>query len=165
MGALGVRDTAWNNVLDLVLEPRRHRRRTGERHRPSEEHRGLSRRRVGGGGGAARCPDAQGAGRRRAFSGRTARVFYVGEITPEQAAELVNLLEVAAAQSRPAHEADDLRAIIRYNRIPSEKAAEFWERAFELTNEYSQIRREGDMSYAFVACLYPTVCPRLPDPN
>lgn len=97
------------------------------------------------------------------FYGRTARVFYVGEITPEQAAGLPNLLEVAAARSRPAHESDQLRAIIRYNRIPSEQAAAFWERVFELTHEFTDLPRQGETSYAFVAALFPTERPHLPD--
>src|ERR1700683_3419488 len=40
------------------------------------------------------------------FYGRTARIFYVGAIRPEQARILANHLSVAAAESGPAHEAD-----------------------------------------------------------
>src|ERR1700685_566036 len=43
------------------------------------------------------------------FYGRTARIFYAGVIRPEQARILTNYLSVAAAESAPAHEADDLR--------------------------------------------------------
>jgi len=57
------------------------------------------------------------------FYGRTARIFYVGVIRPEQARMLTNNLSVAAAESEPAHQADDLRAIIRHARIPRELAA------------------------------------------
>jgi hypothetical protein len=39
-----------------------------------------------------------------------------------------NNLSVAAAESVPAHNADQLRAIIRHARIPREHAAEFWDR-------------------------------------
>lgn len=96
--------------------------------------------------------------------GRTARIFYIGAITPEQAAQLPNLLEVAASQSRRAHEEDKLRAILRYNRIPAERATEFWERVFELANEYNDLPREGDTDFGFVAGLYPTKPrPRLPE--
>lgn len=97
------------------------------------------------------------------FYGRTARIFYVGEIEPEQAAGLTNLLYVAAKDSTPAHEADELRALIRRARIPRERAAEFWERVFELTNEFSRLPRSGDTTYSFVAGLYPTDYPTLPD--
>jgi DNA-binding transcriptional ArsR family regulator len=96
--------------------------------------------------------------------GRTARIFYVGTITPEQAAQLPNLLEIAAAQSRKAHDDDKLRAIIRYNRIAPGKAREFWKRVFELAAEYDALPREGDTDYGFIAGLYPTKPrPRLPE--
>lgn len=97
------------------------------------------------------------------FYGRTARIFYVGEIDPEQAAGLTNILGVAAADSRAAHEDDSLRAILRRARISRERAAEFWDRVFELTHEFGQIPRSGDTVYAFVAGLYPTDYPTLPD--
>jgi DNA-binding transcriptional ArsR family regulator len=96
------------------------------------------------------------------FYGRTARTFYVGAIQPEQVAELTNLLTVAAAESNPAHEADDLRAILRHARIPRERAAEFWERVFALTNEFTQLPRSGETVYGFVAGLYPAEHPTLP---
>src|ERR1019366_4238141 len=68
------------------------------------------------------------------FYGRTARIFYVGAIRPEQARVLSNYLAVAAAESAPAHDADDLRAILRHARIP----------------------------HGFAAGLYPTEYPTLP---
>jgi DNA-binding transcriptional ArsR family regulator len=97
------------------------------------------------------------------FYGRTARIFYVGRIEPEQVSEMDNYLVEAAAESGPAHEADTLRAIMRHARIPRERAAEFWARVFELTDEFSQIPRAGDTVYGFVAGLYPTDYPSLPE--
>ena len=97
------------------------------------------------------------------FYGRTAGIFYIGAIEPEQAAGLANLLAVAASDSAPAHRADDLRSVLRRARIPRESVVEFWERVFELTNEFSRIPRGGDTVYAFVAGLYPTEYPTLPD--
>jgi DNA-binding transcriptional ArsR family regulator len=97
------------------------------------------------------------------FYGRTARIFYVGAIDPEDAKGLTNLLAVAAADSAPAHEADKLRSILRRARIPPDRAAEFWERVFELTNEFGRVPRGGDTVYAFVAGLYPTEYPTLPE--
>jgi DNA-binding transcriptional ArsR family regulator len=96
------------------------------------------------------------------FYGRTARIFYVGAIRPEQARMLSNNLSVAAAESGPAHEADDLRAVIRHARIPRERAAEFWERVVELTHEFTKLPRSGETVYGFVAGLYPTEYPTLP---
>lgn len=95
--------------------------------------------------------------------GRTARIFYVGGIGPEPAAKLLNLLAVGAANSRAAHEADQLRAILRRARIPGERAREFWERVMGLIDELGQIPRSGDTVYAFVAGLYPSDYPALPD--
>lgn len=102
------------------------------------------------------------------FYGRTARIFYVGIInqsSDEQIPVCINDLSVAAAESIPAHDADDLRTIIRHARIPRERAAEFWERVFELTHEFIQLPRSGETVYGFVAGLYPTECPTLPEPE
>lgn len=95
--------------------------------------------------------------------GRTARIFYVGQVQPEQVADMTNLLADAAAESLPAHRADTLRAIHRHARIPRERATEFWDRVFALTREFSALPRGGDTSYAFVAGLYPTDFPSLPE--
>jgi DNA-binding transcriptional ArsR family regulator len=97
------------------------------------------------------------------YYGRTARIFYVGAIQPEQASGLINLLSQAAAESTAAHEADDLRAVVRHARIPRERAAEFWDRVFEVTREFSELPRSGDTVYGFVAGLYPTDYPALPE--
>lgn len=102
------------------------------------------------------------------FYGRTARIFYVGTVTHpgfDPAREIVNVLSEAAAESIPAHEADDLRAILRYARIPEERAAEFWQRVFALVHEYMQLPRSGDTVFGFVAGLYPADHPTLPDPD
>jgi DNA-binding transcriptional ArsR family regulator len=99
------------------------------------------------------------------FYGRTARIFYVGAVRPEQARVLGNYLAVAAAESAPAHEADDLRAVIRHARIPRDRAAEFWERVIELTHEFMRLPRSGETVYGFVAGLYPTAYPTLPGPG
>jgi len=99
------------------------------------------------------------------FYGRTARIFYVGAIRPEQARVLANDLSAAAAESVPAHEADDLRAIFRHARIPRERAAEFWERVFHLAREFMQLPRSGETVYGFVAGLYPAEYPTLPGPE
>jgi hypothetical protein len=78
---------------------------------------------------------------------------------------LTNNLSVAAAESGPAPEADDLRAIIRHARIPRERAAEFWERVCQLTHEFMALPRSGDTVYGFVAGLYPAEYPTLPGPG
>ena len=103
------------------------------------------------------------------FYGRTARIFYIGILdwpageTPPPVC--VNELSTAAQEAAPAHVADTVRTIIRHARIPPEHAAEFWRRVFALTHEFMQLPRSGDAVYAFVAGLYPTDHPSLPDPK
>jgi DNA-binding transcriptional ArsR family regulator len=98
--------------------------------------------------------------------GRTARMFYVGVVShPGDDKTLVhaNSLAVAAAESIPAHEADDLRSTVRHARIEAEHAAEFWLRVDALLRDFAQLPRSGDTVYGFVAGLYPTDFPTLPD--
>lgn len=96
------------------------------------------------------------------FYGRTAKIFYVGQIRREDLALLSNALEVAAAESIPARDSDRLRCIHRHARIGREHAAAFWDKVLELTREFSALPRTGDEVYAFVAGLYPTEYPSLP---
>lgn len=97
------------------------------------------------------------------FYGRTARVFYVGQIQPQQLSVIPNILVDAAAESAPAHEADRLRAIVRQARISRQDATEFWDRLFALTREFSALPRAGEETFRFVAGLYPTDYPSLPE--
>jgi DNA-binding transcriptional ArsR family regulator len=102
------------------------------------------------------------------YYGRTARTFYVGVVDkPGEDPTTVhaNALSVAAAESVPAHEIDRLRSILRHARIPREGASEFWERVLDLSREFSATPRGGDTVYGFVAGLYPTEYPSLPDPS
>jgi hypothetical protein len=48
-------------------------------------------------------------------------------------------LSAAAAESVPAHEADQLYTTIRHARIPAQRAAQFWERAEALIREFTQL--------------------------
>jgi DNA-binding transcriptional ArsR family regulator len=100
------------------------------------------------------------------YYGRTARTFYVGVVNrpgDDETPVHANALSVAAAESAPAHEADQLRTILRHARIPAQRAAEFWERVVALTREFAQLPRSGDTVYGFAAGLYPTDYPTLPD--
>ncbi len=102
------------------------------------------------------------------YYGRMARVFYVGVVNrPGEDPTTVhtNALSVAAAESVPAHEADELRSILRHARIPAQRAAEFWERVDAAVREFSQLPRSGDTVFGFAAGLYPTDYPTLPDAN
>lgn len=96
--------------------------------------------------------------------GRTARIFYVGQVA-DQVVTTTNTLADAAMESAPAHEQDRMRAVHRHARIPHSRAAEFWEAVMELAQDFSASRRRGDTTYAFVAALYPAEFPSLPEPT
>lgn len=100
------------------------------------------------------------------FYGRTGRTIHnrvfraPGDVdTPR----CVNSLTTAAAESVDAHEADRLYTTQRYTRIPAARASEFWRRVEAMAGEFSQLPGEGDTTYSFVAGLYPTDHPVLPD--
>jgi DNA-binding transcriptional ArsR family regulator len=99
------------------------------------------------------------------FYGRTARVFYVGVIGPDEVQLIANDLSVAAVESGPAHKADELWSILRHVRIPRERAAEFWQGVLRLAIEFGELPRSGDEVYGFVAGLYRTEYPTLPEPG
>jgi predicted transcriptional regulator len=105
-------------------------------------------------------------GREERFYGRTARIFYVGRITPEQTELIPNQMAEWAAEAAPAHADDNLRAIKRYAWIDDADADEFYRRALDLINEFAQLpRRKTGKAHAFMVALYPTEHPRLPEPE
>lgn len=99
------------------------------------------------------------------YYGRTGRTLNIGAIRRpgDPATVCVNQLTLAAEQSMPAHEADTLYSTMRHVRIPQALASEFWRRVESLVREFGQLPRSGDTVYAFVAGLYPTDFPTLPD--
>ncbi|GGS01875.1 hypothetical protein GCM10010169_53310 [Micromonospora fulviviridis] len=100
------------------------------------------------------------------FYGRVARTFYVGVLNrPEdkQVVARINGLAEAAAEAGPAHAADDLRCTLVHARIPIEEVRAFWAEVQALARRFAQIPRSGDQVYGFVAGLYPTDAPTLPD--
>ena len=101
------------------------------------------------------------------YYGRTARLFRVGVVnqpgdTP--AVVCVNALSVAAAEAVPAHEADDLRTILRHARIP-ERARQrvLGAASWRSPRSSPSSPRSGDTVYGFAAGLYPTDHPTLPE--
>jgi DNA-binding transcriptional ArsR family regulator len=100
------------------------------------------------------------------FYGRVARTLYIGVLSrPEdkQVAAAINGLAEAAAESAPAHAADDLRCTLVHARIPIEEVRSFWAEVQAVARRFAQIPRSGDQVYGFVAGLYPTDAPTLPD--
>jgi hypothetical protein len=74
-----------------------------------------------------------------------------------------NALSVGAAESVAAHEADDLRSVLRHARISRDHVREFWDSVVALSEEYAQLPRSGDVVYGFAAGIYPTDHPTLPE--
>jgi DNA-binding transcriptional ArsR family regulator len=101
------------------------------------------------------------------YYGRVARTIYIGTLSRPEDRQIVAAIDgiaQAAVESRPAHEADDLRCTLLHARIAVEDVRAFWARVQELAREFAQIPRSGDQVYGFVAGLYPTDAPTLPDP-
>jgi DNA-binding transcriptional ArsR family regulator len=99
------------------------------------------------------------------FYGRTAKLFYIGQISAEQhdPPPWTHYLRDAAAESERAYRDDTMWASLRHARIPRARAREFWARAEELVREFSELPREGGTVFGFVAALYPTDHPALPE--
>ncbi len=100
------------------------------------------------------------------YYGRVARTIYIGALNrPEdkQIAAAINGLAEAAAESAAAHAADELRCLLVHARVPIEEVRNFWAEVQEVARRFAQIPRSGDQAYGFVAGLYPTDAPTLPD--
>jgi DNA-binding transcriptional ArsR family regulator len=100
------------------------------------------------------------------YYGRVARTLYIGVLSrPEdkRVAAAINGLAQAAAESGPAHVADELRCTLSHARIPIEEVRNFWAQVQELARTFAQIPRAGHQVYGFAAGLYPTDAPTLPD--
>ena len=101
------------------------------------------------------------------YYGRVARTIYIGALSraeDKQIVAAINGLTEAAAESVAAHAADDLRCTLVHARIPREEVRRFWAEVQELARRFAQIPRSGDQVFGFVAGLYPTDAPTLPDP-
>lgn len=102
------------------------------------------------------------------YYGRVARTLYIGALNrPEDRSVVaaINGIAEAAAESAPAHAADELRCLLVHARIPIEEVRTFWAEVQEVARRFAQIPRAGDQVYGFVAGLYPTDAPTLPDPE
>lgn len=100
------------------------------------------------------------------YYGRSARTFYIGVLTRQEDKQVVaaiNGIAQAAAESAPAHAADNLRCTLVHARIPIEEVRGFWAEVQEVARRFAQIPRAGDQVYGFVAGLYPTDAPTLPE--
>jgi DNA-binding transcriptional ArsR family regulator len=101
------------------------------------------------------------------YYGRVARTIYIGALSSdEDIAMVANIdgLATAYGESRRAKDADDLRCTLVHARIRIEDVRAFWAEVQEVARRFAQIPRSGDQVYGFVAGLYPTDAPTLPEP-
>ncbi len=94
--------------------------------------------------------------------GRTGRTIEINPVDPS-IGHSKNMLTEAASEAEPAARRDDLRATVRHVRVPVEVAATFWGRVLDLADELTRQPRHGDVVFGFVAAVYPTEQPTLPD--
>jgi DNA-binding transcriptional ArsR family regulator len=100
------------------------------------------------------------------YYGRVARTIYIGALSSDEDIALianVDGLATAYGESRQAKDADDLRCTLVHARIPVEGVRAFWAEVQEVARRFAQIPRGGDQVYGFVAGLYPTDAPTLPE--
>ena len=98
------------------------------------------------------------------FYGRTGRTIIFGDSSTPTGARRQNFLAAAqneAAVSQPGH----LRSTMRHARIPEDRAEEFFARVVALAEEFTTLPRDGDVVFGFVAAVYPTDHPVLPEPS
>jgi DNA-binding transcriptional ArsR family regulator len=96
--------------------------------------------------------------------GRTARLFAVGELRPEDIDPIPweHPLRAAVAESEAAYRADTMWANTRHVRISRPRAREFWSEVEALMARFSQLPREGEAVFGFAVALYPSEFPVLP---
>src|SRR5262245_3122760 len=100
------------------------------------------------------------------YYGRVARTIYIGALAADEDIAMVASIDgiaTAYGESRRAKEIDDLRCTLVHARIPIEDVRAFWAEVQEVARRFAQIPRSGDQVYGFVAGLYPTDAPTLPD--
>ena len=99
------------------------------------------------------------------FYGRTARLFFVGEIDPDEIdpPPWEHPLREAMRESDDAYRADTMWANTRHVRITREQANAFWTRIEEAVTEFSMLARHGDEVFGLTVALYPTDFPTLPE--
>ena len=100
------------------------------------------------------------------YYGRVARTIYIGALSSDEDIALVanvDGLATAYGESRRAKEADDLRCTLVHARIPIDDVRAFWAEVQEVARKFAQIPRSGEQVYGFVAGLYPSDAPALPE--
>ncbi len=94
------------------------------------------------------------------FYGRTGRTVVVGQVAKQTMP--ASFLDKAVAEAGPG---EPKMSTIRHARIPRERAEEFFDEINELAKRFTTLPRDGDVVYGFVAAVYPTDHPTLPEPT
>lgn len=98
------------------------------------------------------------------YYGRTGRTIVIGDHSTPEGAVRQDFLAAARAEA-VVTEPGQMRSTMRHARIPEERASEFFERVVELAEEFTTLERDGDVVFGFVAAVYPTDHPTLPEPS
>lgn len=93
------------------------------------------------------------------FYGRTGRTVVIGQVAKQTSP--TSFLDQAVVE---AGAFDEQLSTIRHARIPKDRAQEFFARVNHLAEEFTTLPREGDVVFGFVAAVYPTDHPTLPEP-
>lgn len=95
------------------------------------------------------------------FFGRTARRYIVDSSGLTEGVQRPSLLTEAIADTA-GEDPVEIRATLRYARIPASTADEFFGRVAALADEFSALERDGDIVHGFVAATFPTQRRSLP---
>ncbi|MEM9134699.1 MAG: winged helix-turn-helix domain-containing protein [Actinomycetota bacterium] len=92
------------------------------------------------------------------FYGRTGRTIVVGELAKHSRAG--GFLDQAVNEAGPGGQQ---LSTLRHARIPQSRAAEFFDEVNELAKRFTTLPRDGDVVFGFIAAVYPTDNPTLPE--
>ncbi len=96
------------------------------------------------------------------FYGRTGRTIVIGDSATPADVRRKGMLHTAVSEL-PTD--TDVLATLRHVRIPADRAEEFFARVADLADEFTRLPRSGDTVFGFVAAVYPTDHPVLPEPK
>ncbi len=94
------------------------------------------------------------------FYGRVGRTVVIADSQRPADSVHASFLSEAYAEASPD---DSLLSTLRHVRIPEAQASEFFDQVVALAEQFTQMERSGDTVYGFVAAVYPTNHPVLPD--
>lgn len=96
------------------------------------------------------------------FYGRVGRTIIIGEGAVPAGTRTPSFLTEAHNEAVETPD-DKMQSTIRHARIPKHRREEFWQRVSDLAEEFVSLPRDGDTVYGFVAAVYPTDHPTLPE--